>query len=210
MVIQAGSAVVVSEWSDAVPAIVQAWYGGSQAGPGLADVLRGEVNPSARLPFSVPVDEADLPMFDKDATSFRYDRWHGWWHLARTGTTAAFPFGFGLSYTTFALAEADATLADGEVTVRVTVGNAGERDGADVVQVYAELPDPEAPPRLVGFTRVEVPAGGSADVVVAIPADRLATRDPAEHAWKPPEGRHRILVARHAGDPDATVIELDL
>ncbi len=113
VVIQAGSAVIASEWIDAVPAVVQAWYGGCQAGPGLADVLLGAVNPSARLPFSVPVDEADLPPFDRDATRFRYDRWHGWWHLARHGTTPAFPFGFGLSYTTFALTDVEVTAGDG-------------------------------------------------------------------------------------------------
>ena len=208
--IQAGSAVVATEWCAAVPAVVQAWYGGSQAGPGLADVLLGEVNPSARLPFSVPVDEADLPAFDKDATSFSYDRWHGWWHLGRSGTDAAFPFGFGLSYTSFALAAADATPADGVVTVRATVDNTGQRDGADVVQVYAELPDPEAPPRLVGFARVEVPAGGSAEGVVEVPVDRLATRDPEQHTWRPAHGGHRFVVARHAGDPGAVVIDLDL
>jgi beta-glucosidase len=72
--IQAGSAVVATDWIDAVPAVVQAWYAGSQAGPGLADVLLGMVNPSARLPFTVPVDEADLPWFDRDATSFVYDQ----------------------------------------------------------------------------------------------------------------------------------------
>ena len=210
VVIQAGSAVVATEWCEAVPAVVQAWYGGSQAGPGLADVLLGEVNPSARLPFSVPVDEADLPDFDKDATQFRYDRWHGWWHLARSGAAATFPFGFGLSYTTFALTDVDATLADGTVTVRATVHNTGTRDGADVVQVYAELPDPDAPPRLVGFARVEVAAGGSADVQVDIPVDRLATRDPERHAWRPAEGRHRFVVGRHAGDPDAALLDLDL
>ncbi len=210
VVIQAGSAVVTSEWSDGVPAVVQAWYGGSQAGPGLADVLLGEVNPSARLPFSVPVDEADLPAFDKDATVFRYDRWHGWWHLARSGTAAAYPFGFGLSYTTYALTHVDATIGDGVVTVRAVVHNTGTRDGADVVQVYADLPDPEAPPRLVGFARVEVPAGGAADVQVDIPVDRLATRDPERHAWRPAEGRHRFFVGRHAGDPDATLLDLDL
>ncbi|HAP77495.1 MAG TPA: family 3 glycosyl hydrolase, partial [Acidimicrobiaceae bacterium] len=79
--------------------VVQSWYGGSRAGEGLADVLFGAVNPSARLPFSVPVDELHLPAFDRDATSFRYDQWHGWWHLGRVGVAPAYPFGFGLSYT---------------------------------------------------------------------------------------------------------------
>jgi beta-glucosidase len=210
VVIQAGSAVVASEWIDAVPAVVQAWYGGCEAGPGLADVLLGAVNPSARLPFSVPTDEADLPPFERNATRFRYDRWHGWWHLARRGSTPAFPFGFGLSYTTFALADVEVAIGDQAVRVRGAVRNTGERDGADVVQVYAELPDPEAPPRLVGFTRLEVPARDAAAFEIVVPVDRLATRDPERHVWRPVAGQHRFRVARFAGDPDAVTVDLDL
>jgi beta-glucosidase len=210
VVVQAGSAVVVSEWLDTVPAVVHAWYGGSQAGPGLADVIRGSVNPSARLPFSVPADEADLPPFDRDATRFRYDRWHGWWHLARNGAIPTFPFGFGLSYTTFALGGVEVVPGDREITVRGTVQNTGARDGADVVQVYAELPDPDAPPRLVGFARVVVPAQDAAPFEVTVAIDRLATRDPESRTWRRASGRHRVAVARFAGDPDAVSFDLEL
>lgn len=208
--IQAGSAVVVSEWADSVPAIVQAWYGGCQAGPGLADVLFGLVNPSGRLPFSIPRDEADLPAFDRDATKFRYDRWHGWWHLARAGRQPAFPFGFGLSYSTFALSGVGVTSGEDGVKVTGTVSNTGDVDGADVIQVYAELPDPLAPPRLVGFSRVEVAAGGKETFEVHVPLRRLETRDPVAHAWRSASGRHRFIVGRHAGDPDGTATEVDL
>lgn len=208
--IQAGSAVVVSDWIDEVPAVVQAWYGGAEAGPGLADVLLGTVNPSARLPFSVPVDEADLPPFDRDATSFRYDRWHGWWHLAHAGTTPAFPFGFGLSYTAFELDGITVSTDDDLIDVQGVVRNTGGRDGADVVQIYAELPVPDAPARLVGFARAEVPAGAATPFAVRIPLDRLATRDPDRHEWRQPAGRHLITVGRYVGDPSAAVAPVDL
>ena len=210
VVIQAGSAVVTSEWTESAPAVVQAWYGGCEAGPGLANVLFGAVNPSGRLPFSVPVDQDDLPPFDRQATRFRYDRWHGWWHLARTGRVPAFPFGFGLSYTTFALDDV-AVVADANgVMVHGTVANTGNRDGADVVQVYAELPDPDAPARLVGFTRVVVGAGDSVGFEVRVPVDRLATRHPEGRKWCPAAGRHRLVVARYAGDPDSHATDVDL
>jgi beta-glucosidase len=208
VVIQAGSAVIVDEWIDHVPAVVQAWYGGCQAGPGLADVLFGEVSPAGRLPFTVPRDESDLPGFDRDATSFRYDRWHGWWHLRRNGATPRYPFGYGLSYTTFELAAAMVELVDGAIDVTATVRNTGDRDGADVVQVYAELPDPDAPPRLVGFQRVAVAAGGETTAAIRIPLARLETRDGARHAWRPPAGQYRVTVARHAGDPAGRISEL--
>ncbi len=210
VVIQAGSAVVSTEWIDDVPAVVQAWYGGCQAGPGLADVLDGTIDPSGRLPFSVPVHEDDLPPFDREATSFTYDRWHGWWHLARHGTAAAFPFGFGLSYTTFALGDVDVSAGPGEVVVRAIVHNTGERDGADVVQVYAHRADPQAPPRLVAFARVEVAAGGEASVDLIVPLDRLASRHPQRREWEPAMGPQTFVVGRHAADPDAVTVEVDL
>jgi beta-glucosidase len=207
--IQAGSAVVMSEWIDSVPAVVQAWYGGCRAGEGLADVLLGRVNPSGRLPFSVPTDEADLPPFDRHATSLRYDRWHGWWHLARMGREPAFPFGFGLSYTTFALADSGFARVDDAIVVKGTVRNTGDRDGADVVQVYAELPDREAPPRLIGFTRVDVNPGAEASFEINVPVSRLATHDTKRHAWSPPSGPHQIIVGRHAGDAAATAVTIE-
>lgn len=208
--IQAGSAVIISDWVDEVAGVVQCWYGGAEAGPGLADVLLGEVNPSARLPFTVPVDVADLPPFDRDATTFAYDRWHGWWHLARNETVPAFPFGFGLSYTSFEVADVTAELGDAVISVECTVRNTGDVAGADVVQVYAELPDPDAPPRLVGFARVEVAAGGESRVEITVPTDRLVTRDPNLHAWVAPSGHYRFTVARHSGEPTAQIVNLDL
>jgi beta-glucosidase len=210
VVIQAGSAVIATEWIDAVPAVVQAWYGGSRAGDGLADVLLGTVNPSARLPFTVPTDEADLPPFDRDATTFTYDRWHGWNHAARIGSTPAFPFGFGLSYTTFELADVHVTLDDDVIVVTGTVHNTGSRDGADVVQVYASLPDPNRPDRLVGFARAEVPAGERTPFAIRVGLDRLATRDADAMAWRPVTGPLRLRVARHVLDDSIAPITLDL
>lgn len=212
VVVQAGSAVVMTDWIDSVPAVVQAWYGGAEAGPGLADVLFGVVNPSGRLPFSVPVSEADLPTFDREATTFTYDRWHGWRYLARNDTAPAFAFGFGLSYTSFELDDvAVSVVASGDtITVRGSVRNTGDCAGADVVQVYAQLPDPDAPPRLVGFARVEVSGGAVNAFEIAIPVDRLATRDAERHEWRRAAGHHRILVARYAGDPEAQTFEVDL
>jgi beta-glucosidase len=210
VVLQAGSAVVVSDWVGEVPALVQAWYGGCRAGEGLADVLSGALNPSGRLPFSVPVSEEDLPVFDRDATRFRYDRWHGWWFLQREGHEPAFPFGFGCSYTTFDVAVVAAHQDGDGVVVEGRVRNTGERDGADVVQVYAELPDPDAPPRLVGFARVEVGAGSEAPFRIPVRAEALALRDADRRSWRPVRGHHVLRVGRFAGDPAAAVVEIDL
>jgi beta-glucosidase len=210
VVMQSGSAVITTEWGPEVPAIVQAWYGGAEAGPGLVDVLVGDVNPSARLPFTVPVEEADLPAFDRNATEFVYDRWHGWWRAQRNNVAPAYPFGFGLSYTTFAIGDVELSVDDSALTVRGTVCNTGERDGADVVQVYAELPDPEAPARLVGFTRTLVAAGERTPFEIVVPRAQLATRQPTPGKWHAPTGRHTLTVARFSGDSEATSFVVDL
>jgi beta-glucosidase len=193
-----------------VPAIVQAWYGGAEAGPGLVDVLVGDVNPSARLPFTIAVDEADLPAFDRNATTFVYDRWHGWWRASRNNIVPAYPFGFGLSYTTFVVGDVEAFVDDSAIVVRGTVRNTGERDGSDVVQVYAELPDPDAPARLVGFARAVVAPGEQTTFEIVVTRAQLATRQPARKTWRPPTGRHIITVGRFVGDPNATSIVVGL
>lgn len=210
VVMQAGSAVVISEWVDQVAAIVQPFYGGQEAGTGLADVLFGEVNPSSRLPFTVPGDEADLPAFEADADRVTYDRWHGWWRSERDGLTPTYPFGFGLSYTTFELGDFAVDADGGEIVLTGSVTNTGARDGADVVQVYSTLPDAEAPRRLVGFGRVEVSAGSSEPVEIRVRVDSLATRDPVAHAWVPPSGHYSFTVARSATDPSGRELAVEL
>ncbi len=142
VVVQAGSAVVATEWIDAVPAVVQAWYGGCRAGSGLADVLLGTVNPSARLPFVVPVDEADLPAVRPERGPIPLRP------LARlvapgAGPGRSRPSRSGSASRTRPSRSPASTPrpASDAVTVRGTVRNTGPRDGADVVQIYAELPD---------------------------------------------------------------------
>ncbi len=196
----AGSAVVISEWDDAVPAVVQSWYSGMEGGHGLADVLLGRVDATGRLPFSVPRNEADLPEFAPEADAFVYDAWHGYWHLARHGVAPAYPFGFGLSYTSFALEKAEAALAGGELRVTVTVRNTGWRPGTDVVQVYASRRGSSRPSRLVGFARIELAAGRTAAVDLAICAAGLAERDVASHSMVVRAGLYDLRVARHAAD----------
>ncbi len=210
VVLQGGSAVLASEWIDEVPAALHAFYGGCRAGEGLADVLFGQVPPSGRLPFSVPVDEDDLPAFDRQATSWRYDAWHGWWHLERQGRAPLFPFGFGLSYTSLAIEHVVVRRDEGALLVGGQVRNRGQRYGVEVPQVYVRLPDPEAPSRLVAFARLEVAPGQAAAFELTVPLERLARRDPRRHAWQPPRGRHEVVVGHHATDPKAWRFAVEL
>jgi beta-glucosidase len=204
----AGSAVVTTPWDHAVPAVVQAWYSGMEGGHTLADVLLGRAEPTGRLPFTVPTEPGHLPPFDRDATEATYDAWHGYWRLARDGQAAAFPFGFGLSYTELIIESAGVELDGHEIAVAATVANVGDRPGVEVVQVYAGADG--TPARLVGFGRAPLAAGERTAVDVRIPLDRLARRDPASHTWVAPSGAHRVVVGRHAEDPAAHAITINL
>jgi beta-glucosidase len=201
----AGSAVVISEWDRYVPAVLQSWYSGMEGGHGLADVLVGRVDAGGRLPVSVPEQESDLPDFDAGATSFVYDAWHGYWYLDRGGTPAAYPFGFGLSYTEFALEDASAEAVGQEIRLQATVRNTGRRRGVDVVQVYAHRAGSERPFRLAGFVRLELDAGDTVDVEVPVRLESLAERDIGSHATVVRSGRYELRVARHAADAGIVV-----
>lgn len=176
VVLEGGGPLLVSGWIDEVDAVMFAWYPGMQGGNAIADVLFGDAEPSGRLPASVPVSEADLPIFDNVSLDVTYEYLHGYRHLDEAGVAAALPFGFGLSYTEFTYD----TIAMGDGVVTVEVTNVGDRAGIETVQVYVAGPDPglpRAPRDLRGFAQVELGPGESAAVEVALRVDDLAVWD---------------------------------
>ena len=134
-----GSAVVMP-WIDGPAATLLLWYPGMEGGHALAGILDGTVAPSGRLPFAIPAAESDLVHFDPDATTETYDLFHGQWHLDRTGVPAAFPFGSGLSTTTFALDD-DVHVTRDHRAVGVHVRNTGARAGDRGRAGLRQLPD---------------------------------------------------------------------
>ena len=211
VVLMGGGAILMEAWRQAVPAILLLWYPGERGGQALADVVFGRVSPSGRLPFAIPTHADHWPAFEPRARQVRYDLWHGYRRLQRDGHPAAFPFGFGLSYTTFQLRDAVAELADGgPLQVAVLVSNTGALASEVVVQVYVEPPGLalERPRRtLVGFGRLALEPGGSQRLCLPIPLRRLAYFDEAtSHFWLE-AGRHRLHLAQHSED-DGLVVEL--
>jgi len=197
----AGSAVVISEWDDAVPAVVQSWYSGMEGGHGLADVLLGRVDATGRLPFSVPRNEADLPGFAPEADAFVYDAWHGYWHLARHGVAPAYPFGFGLSYTSFAYSGLKIDKAsDGGLDVQVQIKNTGKADSDEVPQVYLGAPR-EIPAgvqfpvhALAGFDRIHFAAGEAKTVTLHVGKRQLEYWSTKEGKWVTPTSKRTVSV----------------
>jgi beta-glucosidase len=207
VVVMAGAAVTMEEWRHDVPAIVLAWYPGMEGGAALADVLLGTSEPGGRLPFAVPRDEADLPPFDKNASTVTYDRWHGQRRLDRDGRAAAYPLGFGLSYTSFALTDVSVIFVDEALLVTATVKNTGGRHGGHIVQVYASRPVGER--FLAGFARVDCPPGARVPVRIEVPLQRLATRRGPDR-WDIEPGDYRIDVGASAADPASVSVPVRL
>ena len=209
-VISAG-AVITERWRRSVPAILIAWYSGMEGGRALADVLLGEVDASGRLPYAVPTSEEHLPYFDREATAITYDRLHGQRLLDKLGVEAAYPLGFGLSYTSFAVDGLAAERTGPETaTAHVRVTNTGSRDGRHVVQVYGTHPG-DSERSLLGFAPVALASGTSTEVDVALSLRPLHRWDAGSKVLLLPEDTVVALAAgAYCGDSDSADLVLDL
>jgi beta-xylosidase len=172
LVLLAGRPYALGRATGESAAIVEAFFAGEEGGPAVAGVLSGRVNPSGRLPVSIPATPGSQPTTYLAAPLARQSS------VSNIDPTAAFAFGHGLGYTSFEwdafAGDEQEVPVDGEAVLRVRVRNAGARSGAEVVQLY--LHDPVASvvrpvQRLIGYARVELPPGEAAEVSFAVPAD---------------------------------------
>jgi beta-glucosidase len=208
--VMGGSGVIMEAWRERVPAILMLWYPGMEGGHALADVLLGRVNPSGKLPLVIPKRAQDLPFFDKDATEIEYDLWHGYRKIERDGHTPAFPFGFGLSYTSYRYA--NLTLVQDRLgpsdTLRVSldVSNIGAHVGEEVVQLYVSAIGSaveRAPKELKAFDRVALQPGETKSVPLDVPVSRLAYYDESEADFVVEPLEYELFVGAHSLDPSA-------
>jgi len=219
VVIESGSPVTMP-WVDAPAAILEAWYAGSDGANAVANVLFGAVNPSGKLPNTFPKSDADLPHptitqpppesrhFDGAATpeiwakglpafQVSYDEGlkvgYKWYDAEKK--PVLFPFGYGLSYTAYKYSGLTVTPGD-KVKVAFTLTNSGEREGAEIAEVYAALPASaeEPPKRLIGWSKVNLKAGESKKVEVEIDPKYLSIFDEAKDAWTLVPGDYSIMV----------------
>ena len=207
VVMKSGGAIVVGDWIGGVDALIMAWFGGMREGAALAEILFGDVNPSGKLCQSFPARESDLPPFDNDNHGdVPYGYYHGYRWLEKQGIAPRYPFGFGLSYTTFAysnLVVADADIGAGEtLSVSVDVKNTGPVTGSEVVQLYVgyehtAVADTWGRPvkELEGFARVEdLAPGETRTVTIAVKAADLAYWDVAGKRWTVEKMVHQLYV----------------
>ena len=215
LVLLSGNAVEMP-WVSRVPAIVQGWYLGSMGGKSLADILSGAVNPSGKLPFSFPAKLTDCGAHAFDELSYPGDsikqeykedilvgyRWHD-----TKKVPALFPFGHGLSYTTFTygkpVASAKAMAADGTLTVTVAVKNTGSVAGKEIVQLY--IGDDKCSvlrpvKELKHFAKVALAPGEEKNVTFTLTPDDLKFYDEASAAWKYEPGKFKAYVCASSAD----------
>jgi len=201
-----GSAIITENWRGQVPAILMLWYPGMEGGHAFADILLGKVNPSGKLPCVFAARSEDLPYYDMNAKQITYDLWHGYRKLERDGAVPAFPFGFGLSYTTFEfnhLHLSEASLGESDtLTAALEVTNCGSVAGDAVVQAYVAVPMSRverAPKELKAFQRVGLKPGETKTVQVNIPVKDLAYYD-EQAGWTVEPTNYVLIVGQHSLD----------
>jgi beta-glucosidase len=206
------NAGVAMPWAPRVPAIVEAWYPGTKGGAAIANVLTGRVNPSGHLPVTFYASEAQLPRPVRPGTSSEMDEFDlpyaegaavGYKWVDRNNLQPLFPFGHGLSYTSYEYGPISAApAANGAVRVQFTLRNSGNRAGTALGQVYAAPARGgwEAPKRLVGFAKVELAPGAAQTVSMDVDPRLLATFDETTHAWTIAPGSYRLMLGASSRD----------
>jgi beta-glucosidase len=218
VVILSGNAVAMP-WINEVPAIVETWYLGSEAGNALANVLTGDVNPSGKLPFTFPVQLLDVgahkvgdyPGKDYEET-YHEGLFVGYRWNEKNKIKPLFAFGHGLSYTTFqygkAVADKNKVTASDNITFTIPVKNTGTRDGAEIVQLYvsdkkSSLPRPVK--ELKGFKKVYLKAGEEQTVTFTLEKSAWSYYDDAKSAWVAEPGAFEALIGAASDNIKATV-----
>lgn len=195
--LQGGSVIGTGGWDESVKGILMAWYPGMEGGRALADILFGRVNPSAKMPLSVPASEADTPYFDKNATAITYDFYHGYFLHDQRKKPAKYPFGFGLSYTEYRYANLQAERTGEHIEASAQVTNAGQYDGEEIVQLYVGYEGSRYERHakdLKSFQRVFIKAGETVTVRFRLGLAELACYSPQEGGWIVEDIPYRILI----------------
>jgi beta-glucosidase len=209
---------VLMPWISRARAIVEAWYPGQEDGDAIAAVLFGDVNPGGKLPLTFPRTEAEVPtntpqqwpgVNGRSVYSEKLDVGYRWYDA--TGTPPLFPFGYGLSYTTFRLTHLtvapkrlNRTVAhpDQKVVVTVRVTNTGHQAGTEIVQAYVRQPSKngEPPRQLHSFTKVVLEPGETKRVTLTLKQRSFSIYDVRTHSWISPSGTYRVLVGTSSRD----------
>ncbi len=215
VVITSGGGVDMMPWIDHVPALFEAWYPGEEGGTALAQLLFGEFNPSGRLPISIErrwednaAHDSYYPKASSKKVEYSEGIFIGYRHFDKSATKPLFPFGYGLSYTTFAYKNLSiSSPSSDQVSVTFDVTNSGARSGADVAEVFVgdrHAPVPRPVKELKGFAKVNLSPGETKSVTINLDRRAFSYYDVGKHAWTVAPGDFEIYVARSAAEIELT------
>ena len=197
-----GSCIALEPETKTCEAIVQVWYAGQEGGTAIADVLFGDYNPSGKLPVTFYKSSSQLPDYEDYSMKGRTYRYF---------TDALFPFGYGLSYTTFEVGEPSIS-GNSDFTLTVPVKNTGKRDGTEILQLYIRnLQDPDGPLKsLRAFERVEVKAGQTVNANLKFGRKSFEFWDAETNTMRVKPGNYEILIGTSSQDKDLRKVTLEL
>lgn len=209
VVLMGGSPVEMNNWLPDSPAYLQAWYPGMEGGKALAEILFGAVNPSGKLTMTFANSHEEYPSHavgefpGRNSVDYAEDIYVGYRYFDKEEKAVTFPFGFGLSYTTFSFSDLTLTKEGDKLIVQCTVTNTGDREGAEVVQVYVHHKNPsvDRPVReLKGFEKVQLNAGASSTVSLELDASAFQYYHPENLEWVLESGSYEIQVGNSSRD----------
>jgi beta-glucosidase len=209
VVLVGGSSFITEAWRHEVPAILMTWYSGLEGGNALADILFGKANPNGKLPLVFPRSEDQLPFFDSKADSMVYDYFHGYRLMDKNGEEPAYPFGFGLSYTSFEysnlMISREEISPEEVLTVTVDISNVGNVAGEEIAQLYVGYEDSgveRAVRELKGFEKILLQPGEKQRVTFDLPAKHLATYDVEDGSWLVEKIDYEVFVGPSSREGD--------
>lgn len=209
VVLEGGAAIIMEKWKDAVPAILMAWYPGMEGGNAIADILFGEANPCGKLPCVFPKSPDQLPFFDSKAREIEYGYYHGYRLLDKQKHVPAFPFGFGLSYTSYRYENLTVSPSmvgkNDHFRVAVDVTNTGSRPGEEIVQAYVGYPSSQIDrpiKDLKGFRKIALKTGEKKTCTIEIAVKELAYFDTPSMSWVIEGSDYEILVGSSSREED--------
>lgn len=211
VILTAGGSVATSGWIAKIPAFLHAWYPGQDGGKALAEILFGTTNPSGHLPISFEKKWEDCaaypnyPTKDSPNNTYKEGIFIGYRWFDSKNIAPLFPFGYGLSYTTFDFSDLEVKQETGNWKVSLTVRNTGQRTGAEVVQIYVGQKNPpvERPVReLKGFARIGLRPGEAQRVSFMLPRDAFAFYDTTAHGWRVAPGAFVVEAGSSSSNPE--------
>lgn len=210
----AGAAIMVEEWHNEVEAILHLGYNGQEGGNALARILFGDVNPSGKLPFTVPKAENDLPPFNSFDAQVEYGYFHGYTLFDKENKEPRYPYGFGLSYTSFNYSGLQLNLDTDSIYVRFEIENTGSKPGAEVMQVYAGYQEAASigrpVKRLLGFKKIMLQPGKKQWASISIGIRDLWIFNPQYNTWEMPWGMYKIWLGNSSRDENALSADINL